>query len=182
MIERLSSRAGRLVRAPGTNRTLGKLETANHMKGSRASVDIGSVLQTGRELEVREAITLPDFASFRFPVPVDVALIMRRVGAGLEVRGWIDGIAEGECARCLEPVALPLHLQSNEVFDPGSEGEDPLAESNVLDGDELDLRDLVRQLIDSALPIVLLCNDACQGLCSDCGQKRDGTCRCKHPE
>ncbi len=152
------------------------------MKGPRASVDIGSVLQTGRELEVREAVTLPEFASFRFPAPVDVALTVRRVGSGLEVKGRVDGLAEGECARCLEPVELALHLTPNEVFDPSSERENPLADSNVLDGDELDLRDLVRQLIDSALPIVLLCNEDCRGLCADCGLKRDGTCRCKHPE
>ena len=94
----------------------------------------------------------------------------------------MEGLAAGECARCLEPVTLPLHLHPNEVFDRDGERENPLAESNVLDGDELDLRDLVRQLIDSALPIVLLCNDACQGLCADCGHPRDGSCRCNHPE
>jgi uncharacterized protein len=152
------------------------------MRDTRTNVDVGSVLQTGRELDVREALTLPDFSSFRFPAPVDVALIIRRVGSGLELKGSIDGQAEGECARCLEPVSLPLSLDINEIFDPRTDREDPLAETNVLLGDELDLRDLVRQLIDSALPIVLLCNDGCPGLCADCGLKRDGTCRCKQPE
>jgi uncharacterized protein len=152
------------------------------MRDTRTNVNVGSVLQTGRELVVREALSLPDFSSFSFPASVHVALTIRRVGSGLELKGSIDGPAAGECARCLEPVTLPLHLEPNEVFAPGSEREDPLGESNVLDGDELDLRDLVRQLIDSALPIVLLCNDNCPGLCADCGLKRDGTCRCQHPE
>ncbi len=152
------------------------------MRDTRSHIDVGSVLQTGRELDVREALTLPEFSSFRFPAPVDVALVIRRVGAGLELKGRVDGRAQGECARCLEPVTLPLELELHEVFDPGSDREDPLGESNVLTGDELDLQDLVRQFIDSALPIVLLCNDACPGLCTDCGHKRDGQCRCKHPE
>jgi uncharacterized metal-binding protein YceD (DUF177 family) len=52
----------------------------------------------------------------------------------------------------------------------------------VLSGDELDVRDLVRQLIDSALPYVILCREECLGLCADCGLKRDGACRCPQPE
>jgi uncharacterized protein len=152
------------------------------MKDTRSHIDVGSVLHTGRELEVREALTLPDFSSFRFPAPVRVALFIRRVGSGLELKGRVEGQVEGECARCLEPVTLPLQLELSEMFDPDGDREDPLGESNVLAGDELDLLDLVRQFIDSALPIVLLCNDACPGLCADCGHKRDGQCRCKHPE
>jgi uncharacterized protein len=180
MIERLSS-AGHM--APARTATiLQKVETAHRMRDTRTNVNVGSVLQTGRELFVREALLLPEFSAFSFPAPVDVALTIRRVGSGLELKGSIDGPAEGECARCLEPVRLPLHLETNEVFAPNSERGDPLGENNVLDGDELDLRDLVRQLIDSALPIVLLCNDNCPGLCADCGLKRDGTCRCQHPE
>ena len=152
------------------------------MRDTRSRIDVGSVLHTGRELEVREALTLPEFSSFRFPAPVDVALVIRRVGAGLELKGCVEGSAEGECARCLEPVAFPLQLDLYEMFDPSGDPEDPLAESNVLTGDELDLQDLIRQFIDSALPIVLLCNDSCPGLCAECGHKRDGQCRCKHPE
>ncbi len=161
---------------------MAKSETAHRKKGTRANIELGGVLHTGRELEVRERVPVPDFGSFRFPRPADVALTIRRVGSGIEVKGTIDGVAAGECARCLEAVTLALHLHPNEVFDRDGEREDPLAESNVLHEDELDLPDLVRQLIDSALPIVLLCKDACQGLCADCGHTRDGTCRCEHPE
>lgn len=109
-------------------------------------------------------------------------LKIRRIGGGLELKGSINGAILGECARCLEPVEVGLHVDLSERFDPSSEGDDPLGESNVLAGDELDLQDLVRQLIDSALPIVLLCSQSCPGLCADCGQKRDGACRCTHPE
>ena len=140
------------------------------------------MLHTGRELVVREAVPLPDFASLRFPRPVDVAVTLRRVGGGLELRGNVEGAVHGECARCLESVEYPLRVDLYERFDPGSELGDPLGESNVLSGDELDVQDLVRQLIDSALPIVLLCNVNCPGLCADCGHKRDGACRCTHPE
>jgi len=152
------------------------------MKGTRASIDVGGVLHTGRELSVREAVPLPEFASFRFPVPVAVALTIARLGRGLELKGTVEGDVEGECARCLEPVVFELELEVDETFEPGSDRADPFGESNVLIGDELDLPDLVRQLIDSALPIVLLCNENCPGLCEECGQKLGGECRCAHPE
>ena len=154
----------------------------NGMKGTRTNIDVGGVLQTGRELGIQEALPLPDFESFRFPVPAGVSLLIRRVGRGLELRGRIEAVAEGECARCLDPVRLPLELDVDESFEPAGERLDPFGESNVLSGDELDLRDLVRQLIDSALPYVLLCSENCRGLCPECGHKRDGVCRCPRSE
>lgn len=149
---------------------------------TRTHIDVGGVLQTGRELAVREALPLPDFASYRFPEPAVASLTIRRVGRGLELHGSIDVEAAGECARCLEEVRLPLHLDVDETFEPPGERGDPLAESNVLSGDDLDLQDLVRQLIDAALPYVALCDERCQGLCPQCGQKKDGGCSCPPTE
>ena len=77
---------------------------------------------------------------------------------------------------------LPLTVDVDERIDPAGERIDPFAENNVLAGDELDLGDLVRQLIDSALPLSLLCSETCRGLCATCGLKRDGDCRCTDPE
>jgi uncharacterized protein len=152
--------------------------------GSRSadSVGIGGVLQTGRELKLHDLLTIPDFASFRFTAPADVSLVIRRIGRGLELRGTVDVVGEGECARCLDDVRFPLSLEIDENFEPAGDLQDPLSESNVLSGDELDVRDLVRQLIDSALPYVILCREECLGLCADCGLKRDGACRCPQPE
>jgi uncharacterized protein len=152
------------------------------MKGTRTNVDVGGVLHTGRELELHEALPLPDFGSFSFSAPVDVSLTIRRIGRGLEVRGTVAGVAEGTCARCLDDVRLDLELELDERLEPGADRDDPLGENNVLDGDQLDLQDLVRQVIDSALPLAVLCDDDCTGLCTTCGHKRDGTCRCTHSE
>jgi uncharacterized metal-binding protein YceD (DUF177 family) len=152
------------------------------MKDTRTNVDVGGVLHTGRELSLRKQLTLPEFASFTFPAPVDVSLEIRRIGRGLDVRGTIAGVAEGVCARCLDDVRLELDLDIDERIEAGGDRDDPLAENNVLDGDQLDLQDLVRQVIDSALPLAVLCDERCAGLCATCGHKRDGTCRCTHPE
>lgn len=149
---------------------------------TRTTVDVGGVLHTGRELEIREAFELPEFSSYRFPEPVSVALLISRVGGGLEIAGRIAGTAGGECARCLDPIRHPFDFELDERFDANGGAEDPLGESNVLVGDELDVHDLVRQSIDSALPMVLLCGDDCPGLCPTCGRKRDGGCSHVQPE
>jgi uncharacterized protein len=147
------------------------------------AIDVGSVLAAGRELEVREAVEVPAFGSYEFAAPAAVALDIRRVGQGLDVRGTIEVPVAGQCARCLDDVRFTLNLPVDERIEAG-ETPDPLAENNVLNGDDLDLHDLIRQLIDSALPMTLLCTDDCRGLCAACGQKRDGSCRCApaHPE
>ena len=150
------------------------------MKATGTKIDVASVLATGRELALHEEITLPEFSDFRFPNPVRVALTIRRVGRGIEVLGTLEGEVEGACARCLEDVRLPVRVELDERLEAGERG--PLGENNVLDGDTLDLADLTRQSIDSALPLVLLCDETCGGLCPDCGNKRDGACRCRAPE
>lgn len=151
------------------------------MKPARTSIDVGPVLATGREIDVREPLTLPDFGDFRFPDPVAVALVIRRMGRGLEIIGTLDVDAVGDCARCLDEVTLPLHVEVDERLEPAGDAS-PFGENNIWTGDELDLADLVRQSIDTALPIVPLCDEACGGLCPECGNKRDGTCRCAIPE
>ena len=147
------------------------------MKPARTSIDVGPVLATGREIVVREAFPLPDFGDFRFPDPVAVALSVRRAGRGLEILGTLEVDAHGDCARCLDEVTLPVHVEVDEQLEPSGDA-GPLGENNIWAGDELDLADLVRQSIDTALPMVLLCNEACGGLCPECGNKRDGACRC----
>ena len=142
-------------------------------------IDVGSVLASGRELEVSEAVSLPAFDSFTFEEPAAVALDVRRVGDGLDLHGTIDVAVRAPCARCLDDVRVPLHLDVDERLEPGTPPE-ILGENNVLSGDHLDLADLVRQLIDSALPLTLLCSDNCSGLCARCGNKSDA-CRCDHP-
>jgi len=148
---------------------------------SVGKIDVGVVLAAGRELDLQQSIPLPDFESYSFPSPADVALTVRRVGWGIELAGTADATAAGVCARCLDDVRLPLHLDITENLEPGAPP-GPLGENNVLAGDHLDLNDLVRQLIDSALPIALLCSEECQGLCPTCGKKRAGPCACPPPD
>jgi uncharacterized protein len=143
-------------------------------------IDVGTVLFAGRPIALDERVEVPPFSSFTFPQPAHVRVDLRRVGRGLEIGGTIEVTVAGACDRCLEDVSLPVTVEVDERFDPPSGESDPFGENNVLNGTTLDLGDLIRQLVDSALPMVLTCSETCRGLCGTCGRSRNpgGGCTC----
>lgn len=130
-------------------------------------------------MSLDERVEVPSFASVTFPEPAHAVLDLRRVGRGIEVTGTIDVVALGPCDRCLDETRVPIAVEVDERFDPISGAGDPLAENNVLDGTHLDAGDLVRQLVQTALPYGMVCREDCKGLCDRCGRSRnDGGCTC----
>jgi uncharacterized protein len=149
---------------------------------SGKKVDVGSVLAAGRPLALEGTVAVPAFGSYAFPEPARVAFDLRRLGGGIEAVGTIDAVWAGVCDRCLADVASPIHIDVEERFSAANAGGEPFGEINVLDGQLLDVADLVRQLVDSLLPISLLCSDDCPGLCATCGSpRRAGACTCPIP-
>ncbi|MDQ2873040.1 MAG: DUF177 domain-containing protein [Candidatus Eremiobacteraeota bacterium] len=149
--------------------------------GSSHKIDISGLMAGGRQrLLVEQAVLLEPFEGIVFPEAAQVRLELHAVDRMLEITGTIDAQAHGECSRCLEEVACRMHVDVEERLDPGPDGTaDPFGESNVLTGDRLDAADLTSQLIYSALPLGLLCEDACKGLCGTCGaNKNTGACTC----
>ena len=152
--------------------------------GSSYKVDIGGLLAGGRpHLLVEQQVAVDPFESATFPKPADVRLDLHATGEMLEIDGTIDVDAHAECDRCLGEVIRPMHIDVEERFDADAAQSDPFAESNVVAGDRLDLKDLTSQLIYSAVPIGTLCRDECKGLCSICGEnKNTGACTCEPGE
>jgi uncharacterized metal-binding protein YceD (DUF177 family) len=148
--------------------------------GSALVIDVGTLLFAGRPIALDERVEVPPFASFAFPHPARVRLDLRRVDRGLQIDGTIDVDVAGTCDRCLEDVLLPVQVEVEERFDPPGGASDPFGENNVLNGTSLDVSDLVRQLVDSALPMILTCGETCRGLCERCGRSKNagGGCTC----
>jgi uncharacterized protein len=145
--------------------------------GLSKKVDVGPVLTAGQVLALDVEVAVPDFGAVRFAEPARVVLDVAPLGRGVRLEGTIDAIWLGQCDRCLDDIQGALHLTVDEQFEPG-QPEAALADSNVLDGQLLDVVDLVRLLVDSTLPISLLCTDDCSGLCQRCGNRRDAGCSC----
>jgi uncharacterized protein len=147
-------------------------------------IDVGPTLHAGRPTSLDETIDVPAFDSFLFPEPAAVRLKLRRVDRGLQIDGTIEARVTGACDRCLEAVSLPVQVDVEERFDPPGGTSDPFGENNVLSGTNLDVGDLVRQLVVSALPLGLWCRDDCRGLCATCGRSKNvgGGCDCPEME
>jgi uncharacterized protein len=152
--------------------------------GSSLVIDIGSLLHAGRPISLDDSVVIPSFGSLTFPSRAPAVLGLRRVEKGLQIDGTIDVDVAGECDRCLDGVLIPLHVDVDERFEPPGGSSDPFGENNVLDGTDLDVGDLVRQLVTAALPFGLVCRPDCRGLCAACGQSKNagGGCHCSEME
>jgi uncharacterized protein len=105
------------------------------------------------------------------PVGSDLGLDLRfeAVVEGVLVSGTASVTVTGECARCLDPVEWDETMPVTELFlhEPGPAEE----ELPVLDGDLLDLRQVLRDAVVLALPLAPLCRPDCPGLCVVCGAR-----------
>jgi uncharacterized protein len=93
------------------------------------------------------------------------------------------------CSRCLEPVqwevdedlSVDYRTPSATPLDAelGLEKDD--LDVAFLEGDKLDLAELAAEQILLALPMRVVCNESCAGLCPRCGanRNRDGACTCE---
>ena len=90
----------------------------------------------------------------------------------------------GKCARCLAPVDGVFSLDfERTVTTEGTIDEDKLDELAdeyvVLNGNELDVDEPLREELLLGFPLRLLCSEDCEGLCPKCGKpKKDGDCGC----
>ncbi len=103
------------------------------------------------------------------------------------VRAWgrISSVLTLECGRCLTHFDHPIDSRFDVTFSSRSEDEDELelteADLEVihLQGDSVDLVELVREQVLLEVPIAPLCADGCKGICPHCGANlNQGPCAC----
>jgi uncharacterized protein len=106
----------------------------------------------------------------------------------IRVVGSFSGTFELACSRCLEAVKAKVGEDFDLLYRPlkaGKQGEEVSineAETEIgfYKGDGLELEDVIKEQVLLALPVKPLCQEACKGLCPQCGQNLNtGTCRCE---
>lgn len=129
-----------------------------------------------------------DESELRLVEPAAVKGTVRRGNNEAVLRGELRSKVTIPCARCLQPVELPIDIEFTERFVPAvgwrddeghelSEAELNLA---VFDGEAIELDDVVREEILLAIPAHVLCRETCKGLCPTCGVDRNAsTCECE---
>ncbi|HYG99723.1 MAG TPA: DUF177 domain-containing protein [Terriglobales bacterium] len=95
---------------------------------------------------------------------------------------------ETACARCLEPVRTDLSRDFDLLYRPqgADAGQEELsvtqaeAEIGYYSGDGLQLEDVLREQVLLAVPLRVLCGEACKGLCPQCGKNLNvEACSCE---
>jgi len=110
---------------------------------------------------------------------LELALRLEAVMEGVLVSGTAEGVAVGECVRCLEEMSEDVEVDVQELFvyadrarvrdetDPASDEKDEYE----LDGDLIDVEPVLRDAVVLALPFQPVCTPDCPGLCSECGAR-----------
>ncbi len=103
------------------------------------------------------------------------------VVADIRLKGSYAGKFQLPCARCLEPVEIPVSAEFDLVFRPlradADAPERSITASETEIGyyqkDSLLLEDVLREQVLLSLPVRTLCKPDCKGLCPHCGANRN---------
>ncbi len=147
-----------------------------------------------RGLPMRDALGAPD------PDPEAghgvAELDLYADGSHAFAAGTFQGDLKVACSRCVGPVRLVIDEKLRVTFMPPSEmpaedetesDEGPeVAEEDLdvfpFDGDKIDLEPMLREQFVLAVPFAPLCQEACKGLCPQCGiDLNTSTCACEAP-
>jgi len=118
---------------------------------------------------------------------VDISGSVRKVRRSVFFAGTLDLALETPCSRCLETANLSLKADFNYTLLPevstGKEEMELSAED--LDvvyyaGEVIDLTPIIFEQIMLQIPMKVLCNESCKGICPRCGINLNmGKCDCR---
>lgn len=133
----------------------------------------------GTERQIRVEVTPGELGvtdeRFRPEEAVDIDLRLESLTDGIVVNGHVDATWHGTCRRCAEPARGQLRCEIHELYQLTVTDPDAFP----LEGDQLDLEPMVREVIVLDAPVSPLCRDDCAGLCQQCGADLNTTeCGC----
>jgi uncharacterized protein len=118
----------------------------------------------------------------------DVACSVRKLKEAIFIEGNLDTTVTAKCSRCLEVTSFPVKSNFRCTLVPTTER---VKEERELSSEDLEFSFYDKELIDLdtmlfeqimlQIPIKVLCNDACKGLCPHCGTDLNtASCNCRN--
>jgi uncharacterized protein len=126
----------------------------------------------------------PPDDDYRVATPVELSMDVEKAGGdAFRVNGRVTTRLEMECGRCLEPFEVPVdarfELRYVPQVDASEAGEQEIAEDDLITAyyreGTLDVIEMIREQLHLALPMKPLCQEACRGLCAECGTNLNRT-------
>lgn len=116
-----------------------------------------------------------------FTKPISINGSLNLVGDIINFDALLSTEVKLVCSRCLDTFTYPLEIEVHESFTSNPDNKDD--EIILIDGDEIDITDVVESNIILALPMKRLCKEDCKGLCQQCGANLNRvSCNCKHED
>lgn len=123
----------------------------------------------GTDKHLDLTVTVADLAlhdeRFEPSSAVEVRLRLESLTDGIVVDGTVGAPWHGTCRRCATPVSGTVRSEVHELYQETVTDPDAFE----LEGDQLDLVPMVRELIVLDAPVSPLCRSDCKGLCPQCG-------------
>lgn len=119
--------------------------------------------------------------------PVQVVATAELLEGQIRVAGELETRMEMVCARCLEPVMEEVHREFDLFYQPLPKGTKPEEERlkdddteiGFFEGEGLFLADVLKEQVLLSLPMKVICQSDCRGLCPHCGANLNHEqCRC----
>ena len=120
--------------------------------------------------------------------PVRLVMDVHKDGDAYRVTGRVATRLRLACGRCLEPFEIPIDSPFElryvpEITAAAGDEEREVAEDDLTTAfykeDAIDLGELMHEQFVLALPMKPLCDEACKGLCAECGTNLNtATCDC----
>lgn len=106
----------------------------------------------------------------------------------IRIQGKIHVEIEADCDRCLELIHRPIDSDFDLYYRPSPDSSIPHelaidegeAEIGFYDDGGIELAEVMREYVLLALPMQQVCDEACKGICPQCGLNRNtGHCQCE---
>jgi uncharacterized protein len=122
--------------------------------------------------------------------PLEVTATAELIEGQIRIVGDLETKIEMVCARCLEPVIEEVHRDFDLFYQPIPKGSDARHEEERLkdddteigffEGEGLFLADVLKEQVLLSLPMKVICQSDCRGLCPTCGASLNHeVCRCE---
>ena len=109
--------------------------------------------------------------TYKLASPMNLTGKISRNNKGYYLNADISFEIMDNCSRCLEEVNVPIEytIEGFLVKEDYDEDEFEDYDAFIINGDEVDLLEIIGQTLIFNLPAQVLCNEDCMGLCQDCG-------------
>jgi len=156
-------------------------------------ISLARLPATGLRFEHQYAAGELDVSKHEFELsePPYITGHIKQSGMDVHVTGELRAALIVPCDRCLQAVPFAVAESFNLVYIPveaerAHKGEIELhgkdLEFSYYENEELDVDQLIRDQLELALPVRVLCQADCRGLCPQCGADLNvETCQCPPP-